>query len=818
MVAVVTVCSLLVHAQPQELVARFLERSHTHEGFSLPYRLFVPDNYDGSRPHPLIVTFHGAGERGTNNTSQIAVHRIATAWADARVQSLHAPLVVSPQAPPGGRWEDVVISQTGTAVIRSEMATVLDLLDSLTVEFNIDPDRVYATGLSLGGYGTFDAIFRDPGRFAAALAMSGGYSPQMADSIGSLPLFIIHGEADGTVNPLLSKNMVTAFEELGRDVFNWNCSYFGCSPKSDDEIAAALKARRTLIFWGVPNVGHGPWAPWYDDPRVQDWLLGQHRLTTEISVSSPSPGTKTDGGLVFEWSGGEPSDSVEIMFRASPTDDWSLLTKVANSGSLALDVSTLPETPLAQFEIVVVDPENFAYGRGGTSLVTIDRPGDTPPFAQIVDYGFRRTTSVVEESGLLNFKVADVETSTLSIEIGYRPDPSADYETFDVFPVESSGDQQSRIVDFKALPNGDLASFRLRVSDGNGVSEAFSPSFRKASQRMTTAFVEHEEGEGSARIRINFVDPNALTGHRYRLTFQVPDQGVKTYSVEDLDTAVDVVVEFPVDDYEGPVFDGMRLEIADVKKAEADRNQTGWKVGDANLAVSVRAPRVTLAGESIESLATPADYRFEFFDTTVDTTSDEFEFEAVPIRFTVRNLTSGGRRDVLFDDVNKDGIPSPSERLYILEENEGRLLPAWFLSFVRVAPERPPESGDVWELITIKPATEADVYEFIGMIGVRNEADEELPPAFSLGQNYPNPFAGSTAIPFRIDSPARISIMVHDVLGRIVATVFEGRQQPGEHTVRFESSLSSGIYFCRLTISDGSGRQRSVTNRMMVVK
>lgn len=808
-------------AQPQELVSKFQSRSHTFQGFTLPYRLYVPESYDGSEAHPLIVTFHGSGERGTNNTSQIAIHRIATAWADTYVQSRHAPFVVSPQLPPDGRWEDVIISSTVLTPIRKEMATVLDLLDSLNVEFNIDQNRVYATGLSLGGYGTFDAVYRDPSRFAAALAMSGGYSPLLADSIGGVPFWIIHGEEDGTVPPYLSKNMVTAFEGLGREVFYTNCGYFSCHPKTEEELDSALAARPDLVYMGVPGVGHGPWAPWYDDRRIEEWLLSKRRLTPGLlSISAPLSADRLQGTASLEWSGGEPTDSIEVMFSASPALGWERLEgPTLNTGSIAVDTSLLPDTPFGRFEIVLLDDDGLATAREKSPFFVIDNEGDSAPAVDLIDLNFRVLTSFMGDSMDLLLRAGDAETAVLDATLSYSVDGGVTFSAFEEFELPSAPDVVLHHVDLTALPNTDEAAFRVVVSDGAQTAFDGSPRFRKATPRLTSTYVDHPEGTASARIKISFVDPESLTGHRYRLTFQVPESAPKTYAVQDLETGMDVLSGVPITGFEGPVFDGIRLTVTDVAKAEPDRELTGWTVGDATMAASIRAPRVTLAGETVQALATPADYRITIHEEIVDTTSSLFGFTPQPIRFEVENLTVGGRRDVLFDDADENGLPSHGERMYILEQNEdGRLLPAWMFIFVNGSPPVAPESGDVFELITLKPATTDDVFEFTGMIGVASEPVGVPSGGFKLHQNYPNPFSERTTIPYELGRAASVSLTVHDVLGRRVAVFEEGIRQAGRYEIRLAKDLASGVYFYRLSVVYANGSVNTSTNRMLVTR
>ena len=131
-------------AQPQ-IAAKFSYRLHTHAADSLPYRLFVPDALDTTARYPLVLALHGAGERGDDNNTHIIAYRIATAWADPVNQAKYPCLVAAPQAAYETSWTDY-------------LPVLSDLLDSLAREFPVDTNRLYITGLSMGGFGTFEMI------------------------------------------------------------------------------------------------------------------------------------------------------------------------------------------------------------------------------------------------------------------------------------------------------------------------------------------------------------------------------------------------------------------------------------------------------------------------------------------------------------------------------------------------------------------------------------------------------------------------------------------------------------------------------------
>lgn len=262
-------------------VEKFSYRSHTHNGTILPYRLCKPDFYDPQQNYPLVLCLHGAGERGTDNESHIQVHRMATMWADSINQEKHPCFVVAPQCPDGNRWVD---SDWSTGKFRiddvpesNENKCVMDMLDSLITEFPVDTNRIYVTGLSMGGYGTWDLITRHPDTFAAAVPMSGGGDSTAAARIKHMPLWIFHGENDNTVPAEGSRQMVRAMQERGREAVFTHCHFGNCEGMRLEEVGAAVDAGARLLYTEWENKNHVMWAESYDYPHLLPWIFAQNR-------------------------------------------------------------------------------------------------------------------------------------------------------------------------------------------------------------------------------------------------------------------------------------------------------------------------------------------------------------------------------------------------------------------------------------------------------------------------------------------------------------------------------------------------------------
>ncbi|MBN1301844.1 MAG: prolyl oligopeptidase family serine peptidase [Melioribacteraceae bacterium] len=232
---------------------KFLKLSFSSDTTILPYRLFVPERAETGRLYPLILTLHGSGERGNDNEKQIALHGIATAWADSNLQKRSPCFIFSPQCPENNRWVDtywkVGSYSQDTITISNELDAVINLIDFLIAEYPIDTSRIYITGLSMGGFGTWDLITRYPDKFAAAIPMSGAGDPEKAHLINELPVWVFHGEMDLAVPAEGSRNMVNALRKFSSNV----------------------------LYTELEKCGHVIWKELYENRLLQDWLFSQSK-------------------------------------------------------------------------------------------------------------------------------------------------------------------------------------------------------------------------------------------------------------------------------------------------------------------------------------------------------------------------------------------------------------------------------------------------------------------------------------------------------------------------------------------------------------
>ena len=200
----------------------------------------------------ILVFLHGIGERGSENLANI---RIAVPEIVKQINAAKQKVVLlAPQCPADQLWSTRHRGGAEAKLTekpRPALGMVPVLIQKKIREFDADPDRVYITGLSLGGYGSWDLMARyGTGLFAAGVTCSGGGDPSQAEKMKDLPIWIFHGEADQTLPVILSRRMFAALKEAGSDV---------------------------VFYTEYPGVPHDCWTRTYQDPEVWKWLFSQKR-------------------------------------------------------------------------------------------------------------------------------------------------------------------------------------------------------------------------------------------------------------------------------------------------------------------------------------------------------------------------------------------------------------------------------------------------------------------------------------------------------------------------------------------------------------
>lgn len=203
-----------------------------YAGVSMGAYLYAPAHTDG-KPLPLIIFLHGSGERGDGSTEQlplVCTHGIPRYIRDEEQE--YPAFILCPQCPAEYVWNNVVISLKA-------------LLDEVLGSYPIDPKRISVTGLSMGGFGTFELAMTYPQLFSAIAPVCGGGSSWRTRQLLNVPIWAFHGDSDSVVPVSYSTDMIDT------------ATRFGCN------------AKLTLFH----KVDHPSWDPAYRDTKVIEWLL-----------------------------------------------------------------------------------------------------------------------------------------------------------------------------------------------------------------------------------------------------------------------------------------------------------------------------------------------------------------------------------------------------------------------------------------------------------------------------------------------------------------------------------------------------------------
>jgi len=199
----------------------------------LDYLLYLPKDYDqnGGKKWPLILFLHGAGERGEN------VEFVKIWGPPAIVEEKDIPFIVlSPQCPGNRTWAELLLP-------------VKRLLDEITIHYRVDLSRIYVTGLSMGGFGTFLMMENYPQYFAAYAPICGGGNPMAVSRYKHVPGWVFHGDQDNAVPIYNSQVMVDSLKAKGADV-------------------------KFTIYKGMD---HYSWIPAYGESGLFEWFLTKQK-------------------------------------------------------------------------------------------------------------------------------------------------------------------------------------------------------------------------------------------------------------------------------------------------------------------------------------------------------------------------------------------------------------------------------------------------------------------------------------------------------------------------------------------------------------
>ena len=234
---------------------KYLYKQHQFEGTTLHYRILYPRNFDENKRYPLVLFLHGRGECGDDNEKQL-VHG-SKLFLDSLDK--YPAVVLFPQCPETDFWATIDRNQKDNGSSQLDfpsdrppgpsLAAVMDLVNQELAKPYIDENRFYVTGLSMGGMGTWELLWRMPEKIAAAAPICGGGPPEKASAMVDVPIWIFHGMKDVVVPPNQSIRMLKAIQDLGG------------------------LARITLY----PDANHNSWDPAFAEPDFLPWMFSKYK-------------------------------------------------------------------------------------------------------------------------------------------------------------------------------------------------------------------------------------------------------------------------------------------------------------------------------------------------------------------------------------------------------------------------------------------------------------------------------------------------------------------------------------------------------------
>ncbi|MBA19893.1 MAG: phospholipase [Planctomycetes bacterium] len=230
-------CVILLLCSATETFADGFEKTEYKADSSrtLQYALLKPQKVEDGKKYPLLLSLHGAGGRGNKNWERNCfANKVLSA---KEMRSKYPCFILAPTVSKQSSWKG------------ASMDDVLELAGKLLTKLPIDPDRVYVTGQSMGGGGTYEAMARKPDLFAAGVPVCGGNKVENAKKMAAIPIWAFHGEKDRVVHVERGREMIEAIKKAGG------------KPRYSE----------------LPGVRHNSWTPAYKNPELWKWLFAQKK-------------------------------------------------------------------------------------------------------------------------------------------------------------------------------------------------------------------------------------------------------------------------------------------------------------------------------------------------------------------------------------------------------------------------------------------------------------------------------------------------------------------------------------------------------------
>jgi hypothetical protein len=741
-------------------------------GITKQYNILFPEGYDSETDHyPVVYLFRGAVDE----------------WADpmedasrrGNIKTVYDTLYARGRV---GKMILIMPGLSAPATSNEYQYVINDLLPAIDSLYRTIPTRWHRAmdGFSLGGLIVTNLMAAAPQFFCSV----GSYD-------GTLSLF------SNTLFSNASPSLIYALKQM--QLLYHTASTGGNNNSNNVATFSILNSKG--VFNSFPSFVLDPGSShnWF----YADWHMGitlplhwEKMTGAENSLAAHFEAQfntqKQNGTIIPLWQrNASAQKNITMLFASSNNGrSWHRLMRTEDSVmQYSWNTTLFPDGTL--YRLKVICASDTLFGHDTMEMFTLDNPGNGTP-----DIVFQPMPVTLRGSGEIAYFAADADGDPLHLSLHISFNDGLTWQQLD----SSMTNTGSYSVDFSLMPNSNAVRFLMYCSDGSVSTSALSARHIIANKRfvLAGAKVEHTTGISDAHITVTTNDPSKIIQAEYDIVVN-ESNGNKSYSVINA-LGTEVVNDAVELDgiTEGPLFDGMRLLIKDYPAPQINNDSTVWSTGTSPLIGHTSLIDVFMENDIIRAIPLPYDYEIRISDSIVDTTLGLYGTDPQPIPFLVWNTTLNRTTKVVFVEIDMNGKISRNDEVFLIEKDTAqndRL--SWHVQFIGNDGDPNPLPGDIFRIRVLKPLTAADSYRLYAI--PTSVPVHAIPAAFSLQQNFPNPFNPVTTVRFSVPWFSDTELKVFDLLGRTVAELVNEKLSAGVYESSWNAAgHASGVYFYRL--------------------